>query len=102
MGPNSIGKKFVITCFGESHGRCIGTVVDGCPAGLPLSEEDIQIMLDKRLPQNKEIASARREKDQVEILSGTFEGFTTGAPICALVWNKEVKSSDYDAIRDKP
>lgn len=102
MGSNSIGKEFVVTCFGESHGRCVGAVIDGCPAGLPIAEEDIQMELDKRLPANKEIASARREKDVVEILSGTFEGFTTGAPICVLVWNKEVVSSDYDSIKYTP
>jgi chorismate synthase len=102
MGANSIGKEFVITCFGESHGRCIGAIIDGCPAGLPLTEEDIQKELDKRLPPKRQIVSARREKDIVEIFSGTFNGFTTGAPICILVWNKEAISGDYDAIRDKP
>jgi chorismate synthase len=102
LGSNSIGKEFVVTCFGESHGRCVGAVIDGCPAGLPLTEEDIQKDLDRRLPANREIVSARREKDTVEILSGTYEGFTTGAPICALVWNKQVVSGDYDSIRDKP
>jgi chorismate synthase len=102
MGANSIGKDFVITCFGESHGKCIGTIIDGCPAGLPLTETDIQKELDKRLPPKREIVSARREKDKVEILSGTYNGFTTGAPICALVWNKEIISSDYDSIKDTP
>ena len=102
LGSNSIGKEFVVTCFGESHGRCVGSVIDGCPAGLPLTEEDIQNELDKRLPVKQEIVSARREKDIVEILSGTYDGFTTGAPICALVWNKEVISDDYDEIQDKP
>jgi chorismate synthase len=102
LGANSIGKEFVVTCFGESHGRCVGAVIDGCPAGLPLTEEDIQNELDKRLPANREIVSARREKDTVEILSGTYEGFTTGAPICALVWNKEAVSGDYETIQDKP
>jgi len=102
LGSNSIGKEFVVTCFGESHGRCVGVVIDGCPAGLPLTEEDIQKELDKRLPPNRELVSARREKDTVEILSGTYEGFTTGAPICALVWNKQAVSGDYDSIRDKP
>ena len=102
LGSNSIGKEFVVTCFGESHGRCVGAVIDGCPAGLPLTEEDLQKELDKRLPPNRELVSARREKDVVEVLSGTFEGFTTGAPICALVWNKQAVSGDYDSIRDKP
>jgi len=102
LGSNSIGKEFVVTCFGESHGRCVGAIIDGCPAGLPLNEEDIQKELDKRLPKKKEIVSARREEDTVELLSGTYEGFTTGAPICVLVWNKEVVSEDYDAIRHTP
>ena len=102
MGANSIGKEFVFTCFGESHGKCVGAVIDGCPAGLPLTKEDIQNELDKRLPNNKEIVSARRETDIVELLSGTYEGFTTGAPICALVWNKEILSGDYAEIQDKP
>ncbi len=102
MGANSIGKEFVVTCFGESHGKCVGTVIDGCPAGLPLTKEDLQYELNKRLPNNREIVSARREADIVELLSGTYEGFTTGAPICALVWNKEILSNDYAEIQDKP
>jgi chorismate synthase len=102
LGSNSIGKDFVVTCFGESHGRCVGAVIDGCPAGLPLAVEDIQKEVDKRLPQKEEIVSARREEDAVELLSGTYEGFTTGAPICILVWNKEANSEDYDAIRHTP
>jgi chorismate synthase len=99
---NSIGKEFGITCFGESHGRCVGVVIDGCPAGLALSERDIQKELDKRIPPKLDIVSARREKDIVEILSGIFNGFTTGAPICTLVWNKEVISAEYDLVEDTP
>jgi len=99
---SSIGKEFVIACFGESHGRCVGVVIDGCPAGLPLSEQDIQKELDKRIPLKPEIVSARREQDIVEILSGTFNGFTTGAPICTLVWNKEIIPGEYDSIKDTP
>ncbi|PVX27693.1 MAG: chorismate synthase [Candidatus Bathyarchaeum sp.] len=102
MGSNSIGKEFVVTCFGESHGRCVGAVIDGCPAGLPLTVEDIQKELDKRLPQNQEIVSTRREEDTVELLSGTYEDFTTGAPITVLVWNKEANSEAYEAIRHTP
>jgi chorismate synthase len=102
LESNSIGKKFVMTCFGESHSKCIGVIVDGCPAGLPLSEKDIQEELDKRIPPKTEIVSARREKDIVEFLSGTFNGFTTGSPICALVWNKEVIPGEYDLIKDTP
>lgn len=102
MAANSIGKSFVLTCFGESHNKCVGVVVDGCPAGLPLSEKDIQMELDKRIPTKPEIVSGRIEKDIVELLSGLFEGFTTGAPICALVWNKEAEPSDYENVKDKP
>jgi chorismate synthase len=102
LGSNSIGKEFVVTCFGESHGRCVGAIIDGCPAGLLLNEEDIQKELNKRLPKKEEIISSRREEDTVELLSGTYEGFTTGAPICVLVWNKEIVSEDYDAIRHTP
>ena len=102
MAANSIGKAFVVTTFGESHGRCVGAVIDGCPAGLPLSEKDIQAELDRRIPKKPEITSGRIEKDTVEILSGTFKGHTTGAPICMLVWNKEAVPSDYDTIKDLP
>ncbi|MCW4051775.1 MAG: chorismate synthase [Candidatus Bathyarchaeota archaeon] len=102
MGSNSIGKEFVVTSFGESHGKCVGVVIEGCPAGLPLSKQDIQKELAKRIPPNPSITSGRREEDVVEILSGVFDGFTTGAPICSLVWNKDAISSAYDSIRDKP
>ncbi|MEM3666833.1 MAG: chorismate synthase, partial [Candidatus Bathyarchaeia archaeon] len=102
MASNSIGKEFVVTSFGESHGKCIGVVVDGCPAGLPLSEEDIQVELDRRIPKQREIVSARLEEDTAEILSGVFGGFTTGAPICALVWNKGAIPEDYEIIKDLP
>jgi len=102
LGGNSIGKEFVMTCFGESHGKCVGVIIDGCPAGLQLSEKDIQKELDKRVPPQPEIVSARIEKDVAEILSGVFGGFTTGAPICALVWNKGAIPSEYDVIRDVP
>ncbi len=102
LAANSIGKIFTVTCFGESHGKCIGAVVDGCPAGLPLIEKDIQSQLDRRIPQNTEIVSERIERDIVEIVSGIYRGFTTGAPICALVWNKEAFSLDYEVIRELP
>jgi chorismate synthase len=102
LGCNSIGKEFVVTCFGESHGKCVGVIVDGCPAGLALSEQDIQEELEKRIPHQTKIVSQRIEKDTVKILSGIFNGFTTGAPICALVRNKKPISSDYDIIKDSP
>ena len=102
LAGNSIGKEFVVTSFGESHGKCVGVVIDGCPAGLPLSEKDIQVELDRRIPAQPKIVSGRIEKDKVEILSGVFNGFTTGAPIAMLVVNKEADSSDYEAIKDLP
>ncbi len=102
MAGNSIGKEFVVTTFGESHGKVVGVVVDGCPAGLPLSEADFQEELDRRIPAEPKIVSARIEKDIVKILSGLFNGFTTGAPIALTVENKETNSSDYEDIKDLP
>ncbi len=102
MAGNSIGKEFTVTTFGESHGKVVGVVVDGCPAGLPLSEAAFQEELDRRIPAEPKIVSARIEKDTAKILSGVFNGYTTGAPIAVMVENKETKSSDYDAIKDLP
>jgi chorismate synthase len=102
LAGNSIGKEFVVTTFGESHGKYVGVVVDGCPAGLKLSEEDFQAELDRRIPAQPKIVSARVEKDVAKILSGVFNGFTTGAPIALMVENKETDSSDYEAIKDLP
>ncbi len=102
MAGNSIGKEFVVTSFGESHGKNVGVIIDGCPAGLPLSEKDIQAELDRRIPPQPKIVSARIEKDTAEILSGVFNGFTTGAPIAITVANMEADSSDYEAITDLP
>jgi chorismate synthase len=98
---NSFGRLFTITSFGESHGRCVGVVVDGCPAGLPLTAADIQPDLERRRPGDSTAATARREKDKVEILSGVFNGFTTGAPVCLLVKNEDIDESDYEKIRFK-
>ena len=99
---NSFGKLFKVTSFGESHGRCVGAIIDGCPAGLPISAEDIQREVNKRKP-GAGIADTRRmEEDKVEILSGVFNGNTTGAPICLLIWNKDVDSSDYERMRFLP
>ena len=92
---NSLGKIFNITCFGESHGTCLGILVDGCPAGLPLSQADIQPELDKRRAGRTTGSTTRGEKDEVEILCGVYNGFTTGAPIGMLTWNKDVDSGDY-------
>lgn len=102
MAGNSIGKEFTVCSFGESHGKVVGVVVDGCPAGLALSEADFQEELDRRIPAEPKIVSARVEKDTAKILSGVFNGFTTGAPIAVMVENKETKSGDYKAIKDLP
>lgn len=102
MGGNIIGERFVAMSFGESHGRCVGIVVDGCPAGLALAESDIQVQLDRRKPGQSAVTTQRKEEDRVEILSGTFNGFTTGAPICMLIWNKDADSRSYEAIKDIP
>ncbi|XHH08403.1 MAG: chorismate synthase [Candidatus Bathyarchaeia archaeon] len=102
MAGNSLGKEFIVTTFGESHGKIVGVLIDGCPAGLTLSEEDFQEELDRRIPAEPKIVSARVEKDTAKILSGVFNGKTTGAPITVTVENKETKSSDYDAMKDLP
>lgn len=98
MAGSSFGTLFKITTFGESHGRALGVVIDGCPAGLPLSEEDIQVFLDRRKPGQTKISTPRKENDQVEILSGIFEGKTTGTPIAMLIPNTSQRSSDYGEI----
>jgi chorismate synthase len=97
---NSLGKKFVITSFGESHGKCIGIVVDGCPAGLPLAENDIQVELGKRRPGNNIASTKRAEGDIVEIQSGVFNGFTTGAPLCMMIWNKDIDNTGYKQTKE--
>jgi len=99
---NSLGKLFTITSFGESHGNCVGIIIDGCPAGLAITAEDIQREVDKRRPGVWIAATARVEEDKVEILSGIFNGRTTGAPVCLLIWNKDVDSSEYEKIRFLP
>ncbi len=99
---NSFGKLFTITSFGESHGRCVGIIIDGCPAGLPLIEPDVQKEVDRRRPGAGIASTTRVEEDKVEILSGTFNGFTTGAPICLLAWNRDVDSSEYEKARFLP
>ncbi len=102
MVDSSFGKQFSVTVFGESHGPSVATVIDGCPAGLQLSVEDIQAELDRRMPPDPSITSARREKDEVQILSGVFEGYTTGAPVAMLTLNKDVRSQDYDKLKFVP
>lgn len=99
---NSLGKLFTITSFGESHGRCVGIIIDGCPAGLPIIEEDIQREVDKRKPGVSMAATKRTEEDKVEIFSGIFNGRTTGAPICLVIWNRDIDSSEYERARFLP
>jgi chorismate synthase len=100
MAGNSFGTQFRFTTFGESHGVAIGCVVDGCPPRIPLSEADIQPWLDRRRPGQSKFTTQRQEPDRIEILSGTFEGLTTGAPIGLLVRNEDQRSKDYGEIKD--
>jgi chorismate synthase len=99
---NSLGKLFTITSFGESHGRMIGVVVEGCPAGLPLSEADLQPDLDRRKPGTGPVSSPRREEDRAEILSGVFNGKTTGAPLCLVVRNEDANPGAYEKTSSIP
>ena len=101
MSGNSFGNSFVVTTFGESHGVALGCVVDGCPPGLEISEEDIQKELDKRKPGSSKYTTQRKEDDKVEILSGIFNGVTTGTPITLIIFNKDQKSKDYSEIKNK-
>lgn len=96
-----MGRRLVLTSFGESHGKSIGAVLDGCPAGLELDEKDIQKMLDQRRPGQSSICTQRKEKDIVEIISGVFQRHTTGAPITMIIQNNDQKSRDYDSLRTK-
>ena len=97
---NSLGEAFRITSFGESHGDCVGIVIDGCPAGLPIKVEDIQREADKRKSgASRPLATARKEEDRVEIFSGIFNDHTTGAPICLAIWNKNIDSTEYEKVR---
>lgn len=98
MSKSTFGNKFTVTTWGESHGKALGAVVDGCPAGLPLCEEDIQVFLDRRKPGQSRYTTARKEGDLVEILSGVFEGRTTGTPISLMVRNTDQRSRDYGNI----
>ena len=101
MSGNSFGKVFIVTTFGESHGPALGGVVDGCPPGLELSEADLQHDLDRRKPGTSRHTTQRREDDQVQILSGVFEGKTTGTPIGLLIHNTDQRSKDYSKIMDR-
>ena len=101
MSGNSIGKLFTVTSFGESHGTAIGCIIDGCPPGLELNNYDLQADLERRRPGKSRHTTQRREPDEVEILSGTFEGKTTGVPIGLIIYNQDARSKDYSDIKDK-
>jgi len=100
MPGNTIGDVFRVTTFGESHGLALGCIIDGCPPGMTLSESDLQEDLDRRKPGTSKYATQRKEADQVKILSGVFEGVTTGTPIGLLIENQDQKSKDYSSIKD--
>ncbi|MBM4275565.1 MAG: chorismate synthase [Deltaproteobacteria bacterium] len=100
MAGNTFGRVFRVTTWGESHGPALGAVIDGCPPRLPLSPQNIQSELARRRPGVQAHASPRREPDEVEILSGVFEGQTTGAPISLIIYNRDVRSQDYEALRE--
>ena len=101
MSFNTFGKIFRFTTWGESHGPAIGCVVDGCPPNIPISEKDIQIDMNRRRPGKSKFTSQRKESDKVEILSGVFEGRTTGTPISMIIYNQDSRSRDYETIKDK-
>ena len=100
MAGSTFGTCFRVTTFGESHGEAIGVVIDGCPAGLELSEEDVQVMLDRRKPGRSPYTSKRKEPDKAVFLSGVFEGVTTGTPITIVIYNKDQRSKDYSDIAE--
>ena len=101
MSFNTFGKMFRFTTWGESHGPAIGCVVDGCPPNIALSQKDIQKDMDRRRPGKSKFTSQRKESDKVEILSGIFQGKTTGTPISMIIYNEDAKSRDYETIKDK-
>lgn len=101
MAGNTFGQAFTLTTFGESHGLALGAVVDGCPPGLPLCEADLQADLDRRRPGSSRYTTQRREPDAVQILSGVFEGVTTGTPIGLVIENVDQRSRDYSAVKDR-
>ncbi|MPQ77116.1 chorismate synthase [Hydrogenovibrio sp. JE_KL2] len=100
MSGNTLGQNFRVTTFGESHGIALGAIIDGCPPGMELTEEDIQIELDRRKPGTSKHATARREDDKVQILSGVFEGKTTGTPIGLIIHNTDQRSKDYAKVAE--
>ncbi len=101
MSGNSFGKSFVVTTFGESHGPGLGCIIDGCPPGLPINEADLQADIDRRRTGTSQFVSQRKESDAVRIMSGVFEGVTTGTPIGLVIENTDQRSRDYDKIKDR-
>ncbi|HZL17612.1 MAG TPA: chorismate synthase, partial [Polyangia bacterium] len=101
MGGNTFGTMFRVTTFGESHGPAVGVVIDGCPPRLPITAEEIQVELDRRRPGQSAITTQRRERDEVEILSGVHDGLTLGTPISLLVRNSDNRGGDYEEMRTK-
>src|SRR5699024_5292518 len=100
MSGSTFGRLFTVTTWGESHGPAIGAVIDGCPAGLPLSANDIQPYLNRRNTGQSRYSTARQEDDKVQILSGVFEGSTTGTPISVMIYNHDQRSRDYSNVMD--
>ena len=101
MAGNTFGRIFTVTSFGESHGPALGCVVDGCPPGLEITEAELQVDVDRRRPGTSKFTSQRHESDTVHILSGVFEGKTTGTPIALMVANEDQRSRDYEKIKDR-
>ncbi|MCX6005057.1 MAG: chorismate synthase [Chloroflexi bacterium] len=99
---NSLGKLFMVTSFGESHGKCVGVVIDGCPAGLTVSIDEVQKEVDRRKASSSAGSTSRLEEDKVEIISGIFNDTTTGAPLCLLIWNRNIDSAEYEKTRFVP
>jgi len=100
MSGNTFGKLFQVTTYGESHGKALGCIIDGCPPQLELSTDDIQSELNRRKPGQSDVTTQRKEDDIVEILSGVFEGKTLGTPISLIIYNQDQRSKDYSNIKD--
>ena len=100
MAGNTFGKLYRVTTFGESHGKAVGAIIDGCPSNIELCESDIQVYLNRRRPNASDLSTPRAEKDKVEILSGVFEGKTLGTPICAIVRNEDIGTSEYNVLKN--
>ena len=100
MSGNTFGELFKVTTYGESHGKALGCIIDGCPPNIELNESDIQHELNRRKPGQSDVTTQRKEDDLVEILSGVFEGKTTGTPISLIIYNQDQRSKDYSNIKD--